>query len=65
MLEWFAANLATIVVLLVIAALVVFASRKMIRDKRRGKGGCSCGGDCGACGACNACHAPQTVSSKK
>ena len=65
MLEWFAANLATIVVLLVIAALVVLSTRKMIRDKRRGKGGCSCGGDCGACGACNACHAPQTVSSKK
>ena len=58
MLEWFAANLATIVVLLVIAALVVFASRKMIRDKRRGKGSCSCGGDCGACGG--GCHCGDT-----
>ena len=56
MFEWLAANLATIIVSLVILAAVVLVIRKMIRDKKRGKGGCSWGGDCGSCGACGVCH---------
>lgn len=38
------------VVLLIAAAIIT----KMIKDKKEGKGGCSCGGDCGCChGACH------------
>lgn len=36
------------VVVLIVAAVV----RKMIRDKRAGRGTCSCGGDCSSCRAC-------------
>lgn len=64
MLEWFAANLATIIVSLVILAAVVLVIRKMIRDKKSGKGGCSCGNDCGACGACGACRGAQPTKSR-
>ena len=53
MFEWLAANLATIVVSLIVLAIVSLVVWKMVRDKKRGKGGCSCGGDCGACGGCH------------
>ena len=32
-------------------AAVVAIIRKMLIDKKKGKGGCSCGGDCSRCGA--------------
>ena len=64
MFEWLAANLATIIVSLVILAAVVLVIRKMIRDKRQGKGGCSCGGSCGTCGACGACHGVPAAQKK-
>ncbi|MBQ4088834.1 MAG: FeoB-associated Cys-rich membrane protein [Clostridia bacterium] len=38
-------------VLLVVVCAII---RKMIKDKRAGKGGCSCGGDCGHCSG--GCH---------
>lgn len=38
MFEWLAANLATIIVALVLLAVVVLVIRKMIRDKRPGQG---------------------------
>ena len=64
MFEWLAANLATIIVALVLLAVVVLVTRKMIRDKRQGKGGCSCGGSCGTCGACSACHGVPAAHKK-
>ena len=36
------------VVVLIVAAVVW----KMIRDKRAGRGACSCGGDCSSCHGC-------------
>ena len=36
------------IVALVVAAVVW----KMIRDKRAGRGACSCGGDCSCCHGC-------------
>ena len=39
-------------VLAVVVGAIVF---KMIRDKRSGKGGCSCN-----CGGCGGCHHEQT-----
>lgn len=35
--------------LLAVAAIIV----KMVRDRRAGKGVCSCGGDCSKCRGCN------------
>ena len=64
MFEWLAANLATIIVALVLLAVVVLVIRKMIRDKRQGKGSCSCGGSCGSCGACSACHGVPAAQKK-
>lgn len=58
MFEWLAANLATIIVALVLLAVVVLVIRKMIRDKRQGKGGCSCGGNCAGCGVCHSRPSP-------
>lgn len=64
MFEWLAANLATIVVSLIVLAIVSLVVWKMVRDKKRGKGGCSCGGGCSTCGACGACHGSRPVKSK-
>lgn len=64
MFEWLAANLATIVVSLIVLAIVSLVVWKMVRDKKRGKGSCSCGGSCSTCGACGACHGSRPVKSK-
>lgn len=41
--------IAALIVLVVFAAIV----GKGIYNRRHGKGGCSCGGNCGACGGCH------------
>lgn len=64
MLSWLQANLATILVGLVLLVVVVLIVRRMILDKKEGKhlcgGSCSsCGGGCGGCGGCpmqGQCH---------
>ena len=37
------------VLVLILAAI----ARKMIKDKKAGKGSCSCGGDCSQCSKCH------------
>ena len=49
MLDILAANLSTIVVTLLVAALFVGACRKLWKDHRAGKHSCSCGGGCSGC----------------
>ena len=44
----------TILVGAVLAAIVTLAVRSLYKDKKSGKGSCSCGGNCGCCGA--HCH---------
>ena len=46
-------NLPTILAGLLIAAVFAAIVGKGIYNRRHGKGGCSCGRDCGACGAPN------------
>lgn len=60
MFEWLAANAANLLVGLAVLAVLGLALRKVLRDKRRGKGGCSCGGGCPGCtGSCPDCAAPK------
>ena len=58
MLEWLAANAATIIISLVLLAVVCLIVWKLVKDKRSGKGGCSCGGNCASCGVCHSRPSP-------
>ena len=51
--------MATWIVCGALALLVALLVRRMIRDRRAGRGACSCGGDCSACGACAHHHKPD------
>ena len=53
MFEWLAANLASVIVALVVLAVMGLIVWKLAKDKKSGKGGCSCGGECSSCGACH------------
>ncbi len=44
-------NLPSVIIGLLVLGLFAAVVVKLIRDKKRGKGGCSCG-DCSHCGAC-------------
>ncbi len=57
MFEWLAANLASVIVALVVLAIVGLIVWKLAKDKKSGKGGCSCGHT--ACGGCGLCHASR------
>jgi len=48
-------NLPTAIIGLLVLALFTAVLVKLVRDKKNGKGGCSCGGDCAGCGACHSC----------
>ncbi len=45
-------NLPSVIIGLLVLGLFAAVVIKLIRDKKRGKGGCSCGGNCSQCGAC-------------
>ena len=53
MLNWLSANLVNLALIAVLALIVAFLIRGMIRDKKVGKS--TCGGNCAGCGACCAC----------
>ena len=56
MFEWIASNSASLIVGLVVLAVLGLALWKLLRDKKRGKGSCSCGGGCPGCsGSCTRC----------
>ena len=63
MLTWFAANLANIVIIVILAFVVGLAVRSMIRNKKAGKSSCGC--DCGSCGACAGSCAMQRKTGKE
>lgn len=54
MIDYLIANAGTIIVLAVLVAIIVAIVVKMIRDKKKGKGLCSCG--CAGCPSKDACH---------
>ena len=56
----------TIIGASVIGLLVILIYARQIQNKRSGKGGCSCGGSCGACGMnCPSRGATDTDTSKE
>jgi hypothetical protein len=52
--NWFAQNYGTLIVVIVLLAVVAFAARKLIRDKKAGKSSCGCG--CANCPMSGQCH---------
>ncbi len=57
MLDWIIENGATIAVSAVLIAVVGIIVFKMIKDKKAGKSGCSCG--CGNCAMKDVCHSDK------
>ena len=55
--------LPTIIGASVVGLFVILIYARQIRNKRIGKGGCSCGGNCGACGM--ACHSREASDDSK
>ena len=54
MLDWFADNLATVMVSLALAAILVCIVSSMVRNKKKGKSSCGCG--CKNCALSDSCH---------
>ncbi len=54
MLEWLAANAATIIIAALLAAIVALAVIKLIKDRKKGISSCGC--KCGSCPISGACH---------
>ena len=54
MLEWLYANLANILILMLVGALIALAVISMIRDKKAGKSSCGC--NCAKCAMAGKCH---------
>ena len=58
LLLWLKENLATILVCLLLALIVFWIVRGMIRNRRAGKS--ACGGTCAGCGICGKCGGTKT-----
>lgn len=54
MLSWITANLSTIIVCAILAAIVAVVIAGMVRNKKKGKSGCGC--SCSACALSETCH---------
>ena len=57
MLDWFAANLGTILISLVLAVIVTLIVVYLLRQKKAGKS--SCGAKCAHCAMHGQCHEHQ------
>ncbi len=57
MLTWFAENLATIIICLVLAAIVAAIIINMIKNHKNGKSSCGCG--CSGCPMNGSCHSKK------
>ena len=45
-------NVPTIIIALIILIAFVAIISRGVSNWKHGRGGCSCGGDCGSCGGC-------------
>lgn len=57
MLAWLQANLATILILVVLATIVAAIIAHLIRNRRKGKSSCGCA--CQSCPMEGACHSEK------
>ncbi len=53
-------NIPTIIILAIVVVVFLAIIIREIRNKKNGKGSCSCGGNCGACGMNCSCHSEDT-----
>lgn len=51
---WLSANLATILIALIVAAILTAVAVHLVRTKKQGKSTCSCG--CSGCPMSDSCH---------
>lgn len=59
MLDWLSGNLATILICLALAGIVVGIVVSMVRNRKRGRSSCGCGcSDCPMSGSCGGSNAP-------
>ena len=56
--------LSTVIIGLILAGVVYLVVRKMIRDRREGKG-CGCSGGCAGCSGASMCHGGQRPGREK
>ena len=54
MLTWIQANLATLIISMLLLAVVTAIILRLIRNKRQGKSSCGCG--CEGCSQCGGCQ---------
>lgn len=54
MIDWLAANWVNILVIALVAVMVFFAARSLIKDKKAGKSSCGC--NCAHCALAGKCH---------
>ena len=52
--NWLSANLATVLICLVLSGVVTAVVVHLIRAKKRGESSCGCG--CGSCPMSDSCH---------
>lgn len=54
--------IATIVISIILLCIVALIVRKMVKDKKNGKGGCGCG--CEGCANSSMCHGVHKKTNK-
>lgn len=57
MLQWIAANIATILVCIVLILTVGLVIRYLVRQKKQGRSSCGC--NCASCAMRGACHSEK------
>ena len=62
MIAWLEANFVNLALVLLVALVVVFLIRGLVRDRKAGKS--ACGGNCASCGACSGCVGCAGVTRK-
>lgn len=59
MAAWIIANIGTIVVAVLLAAVLTLIILKIVGDKKKGRSSCGC--DCGKCAMSGSCHKQKDV----
>ena len=60
-LNWIAANIGTIIICAILAAIVALIVIYVVRQRKKGKRLCSCGGSCEGCPMGCSCHSAKPM----